>query len=234
MIIRNIVHNKHSVSRKMESGTYYSGRIGFWGEVKEIDSVHGCVDVISDQGIRYNAIPVYSREWIVSKDSYTCGERFLPPQGARVFVLTPTRTVEGAFVLCSGYPTGEKSLQSIFAQNETESETKQNQYERITQGGWDIAENYLDGNITLDSADKNISIQANLAKNGKLKQEQGITVKAWNNLIEITSDGIKITDKNKNKITTVSSGIKTEDCNGNVIETTTTSVKINGNLEVLQ
>lgn len=234
MVLKSFTHYKHSTPQDMPSGSFYSGRIGFWADVKEVDSVNGRVDVVNDQGLKLSAIPVCSGEWVIDKEKYVSGERHLPPEGARVFVLTPTGTLNGAFVLCSGYPKGEKSLQTLFAQNSNEESLKKNQYERITQGGWDIKENYEDGNISLTSNDKNIVIQINPAKNDNLKQEQTVSIKAYNNAIEITKDGFSIEDKNKNKITTASSGIKIEDCNKNKIETTTASVKINGNLEVLQ
>lgn len=251
MLVKSFTHHKHSIPQDLKSGSYYSERIGFWADVKEIDSANNCVTVVNDQGFTLNSIPVCSSEWVSDKDKYVSGERQLPPEGARVFVLTPTKTLSGAFVLCSGYPKGEKSLQTLFAQNSNEESVKKNQYERITQGGWDIKENYEDGNISLSSNDGNIVIQINPAKNDNLKQEQTVSITAYNNAFEITKDGIKFTDanknsfsatsdgfsiedKNKNKITTASSGIKIEDCNKNKIETTTASVKINGNLEVLR
>lgn len=234
MVLKSFTHYKHSTPQDMQSGSFYSGRIGFWADVKEVDSVNGRVDVVNDQGLKLSAIPVCSGEWVIDKEKYVSGERHLPPEGARVFILTPTGTLNGAFVLCSGYPRGEKSLQTLFAQNNNEETLKKNQYERITQGGWDIKENYEDGNISLSSNDGNIVIQINPAKNDNLKQEQTVSITAYNNAVEITKDGFSIEDKNKNKITTASSGIVIEDCNKNKIETTTTSVKINGNLEVLQ
>lgn len=244
-------HYLHSVPHLKSSLPYYADRIGFWGEIKEVDSTNGWVTVIDDAGVEYDGIPLVSNEWVCDKSKFTSGERFLPPVGASVFVLTPTKTLTGAFVLCSGYPAGEKSLKAIFAQNTQEEDIKKNQYERITQGGWDIKENYEDGNISLSSNDGNIVIQINPAKNDNLKQEQTVSITAYNNAFEITKDGIKFTDanknsfsatsdgfsiedKNKNKITTASSGIKIEDCNKNKIETTTTSVIINGKLEVIQ
>lgn len=251
MYVEQFIHKKNVFPQSIAKKTYFSERIGFWAEVKEIDSINYRVDVIGDQGIRFNSIPVYSREWVNDKKRFISGERFLPPVNSRVFILTPTHTIEGAFVLCSGYPAGEKSFKTIFAQNSQEEELKKNQYERITQGGWDIKENYEDGNISLSSNDGNIIIQINPAKNDNLKQEQTVSITAYNNAVEITKDGIKFTDanensfsatsdgfsiedKNKNKLTTSSSGIKIEDCNNNKIETTTASVKLNGNLEVLQ
>lgn len=251
MLVKSFTHHKHSIPQELQSGSYYAERIGFWADVKEVDSANNCVTVVNDQGFTLNSIPVCSFEWVSDKDNYVSGERKLPPEGARVFVLTPTKTLSGAFVLCSGYPKGEKSLQTLFAQNNNEESLKKNQYERITQGGWNIKENYEDGNISLSSNDGNIVIQINPAKNNNLKQEQTVSVTAYNNAVEITKDGIKFTDsnknsfsatsggysiedKNKNKITTASSGITIEDCNKNKIETTKTSVKINGNLEVMQ
>lgn len=251
MVLKSFTHYKHSTPQDMPSGSFYSERIGFWADVKEVDSVNGRVDVVNDQGLKLSAIPVCSGEWVIDKEKYVSGERHLPPEGARVFVLTPTGTLNGAFVLCSGYPRGEKSLQTLFAQNNNEEELKKNQYERITQGGWDIKENYEDGNISLSSNDGNIVIQINPAKNDNLKQEQTVSISAYKNTVEITKDGIKFTDanknnisatsnglsvkdKNSNKITTASGGITLEDCNGNKIEMTTTSVIINGNLEVLR
>lgn len=235
----------------MGAETYRDGRIGFWAEVEEVDSVRGWVSIATDSGLHYNAVPVYSREWVVEKDNYVPSARNLPPVGARVFVLTPTHSIDGAFILCSGFTPGEKSVQTLFAQSDDEKETKNNRYERITQGGWNITENYDDGNITLTSADGKVVISVHPAKNDNLSEEQEVRITAWENGISLTSDGMSFSDKNgnsvsatsdgisfedksKNKITTASSGITIEDKNGNKIETGTASVKINGNLEVLK
>ena len=234
-----------------KTSSYYLNRIGFWAEVKEVDSTNNWVNVVSEQGLVFNSIPVASREWVNDNNKYITSERFLPPVGARVFVLTPTHSITGAFVLCSGYPRGEDSLKTLFAQSNDEKELKNNQYEKISQGGWNIKENYEDGNILIESNDKEVSISLNLQKNDNLKQKQCVSITAWKNSINIadkkidiqdsnqnkinfSDSGATIQDKNSNKIEMSSSGITIQDKNRNKIEMTGTSTKINGNLEVTQ
>lgn len=234
MVIKSFTHKKNIYSKELKSNSYYSGRIGFWGEVSDVDSINGWCSVINDQGQKYNSIPVYSRQWVIDNKDYVSGERKLPPVGARVFVLVPTENVSSAFILCSGYPEGEKSLRTIFAKNNDEKNIKANQYESISQSGWNIKENYEDGNVTFTSKDEKIIINANLSKNNNLSQEQEIKITAWNNIITLNSDGLSLEDSNSNKINASSEGITIQDSNNNKIDMTSSSVKINGNLEVLK
>ena len=190
-------HYEHALPKQIQSSKIYENRIGFWGDVSEVDSITNTCSVVSDQGLTYRDIQVAVNEWVVKDDSkdYASCERNLPPVGARVFVLVPNKDISTAFILCSGYPLGEKNTQVLWTDEDAEQKEVQQQNkirEKITQGGWNIKENYDDGNITLKSADGNIQIELNPAKNDDLEQEQNLKINAWDNVITLTKDGIKI------------------------------------------
>lgn len=212
----------------VNSSNYMDGRIGFWGLVKEQNSTNNTVTVISDTGFEFANIPVFSREWVTVDDNknYIPSSRDLPPRNSWVFVLTPTFTANGAFVLCSGFTRGDENIRTLWAQNENEIEEKNNSRETKTQGGWDIKEEYANGNYSATSNDNNIKIVANPAKDTEKEQNKELSFTAWGNHIVIDETGIKITDKNNNDISATSDGLTITDSNENVIQTSSSGISI--------
>lgn len=192
---------KNSEGRDFENSSPYSNRIGFWGTVDAVNSSTNRVTVISETGITYPGIPVYSSEWVNADDNkdYVTGSRNLPPVGARVFVLMPTRTVTGSFVLCSGYALGESKTRNLFAAEKNKIEKLNTIKEKITQGGWNITENYENGNIQLLSKDGNIKTELNLEEDNsdsENRHKKGVVITAFESVITVNEDGIKIESKN--------------------------------------
>lgn len=173
---------------------FLDNRIGFWANVESVNSQNNTVDVTADIGIMYRNIPVMSREWVNASEekNYMAGERDLPTVGARVFVLTPTRTITGAFVLCSGYARGEENTHTLYAADENEQEEKNNIREKVTQGGWNETEDYVNGNKNFVSADGSIKIAVNTEENSDKGQEKEVSLIAWKNEIHVTEEGITI------------------------------------------
>ena len=253
MNIRRVTHNVNAPKQPIEESNFLANRIGFWGIVKAQNSLNNTVTVVSDTGYELENIPVFSSEWVTVDDNknYIPSTRNLPPKFSRVFVLTPTYTATGAFVLCSGFSRGDENIRTLWAASESELEDKNNCRETKTQGGWDITEEYSNGNYSVVSDDEKIKFNVNTTENSQKSQPKEVSVTAWDNKIIINSDGISVTDKNNNKIESTSSGLKITDKNSNVIEmksnevdikvgssgstivATNSSVKINNHLEVL-
>ena len=238
-VIKNI-HKTNAEAPHLNNDSYLKNRLGFWALVKDVNSKNNTVTVVSDTGFEYSNIPVKSDEWVTLKDNYIPSQRNLPPKNSRVFVLTPTFTAVGAFVLCSGFSRGDENIRTLWAANDNELEDKNNSRETKTQGGWDITEEYANGNYKAASNDENIVFQANPVQDDDKSQNKEISLNAWgntivsnedgiavtdanNNTVEATSDGIIIKDKVDNKYNTIQlsdSGISITDINGNKIELT--------------
>lgn len=264
MIVKRNVHKTNAEAPHLPEGNYLAKRIGFWGIVKEVNSINNTVTVISDTGFEYPNVQVKSDEWVTVDDSkdYIPSSRNLPPINSRVFVITPTYTAVGAFVLCSGFSRGDENIRKLWAANESELEDKNDCRETKTQGGWDITEEYANGNFKAESNDKNITINVNTTENSQKSQPKEVSVTAWNNKVVINEDGISVIDCNGNTIKSISKKIllevveKQEVADQEVIisksslslennkatldidskskiEATTSSVKINNHLEVL-
>lgn len=182
---------------------YQAERIGFWGYVNEIHSDSLTVDVIADNGFRYQYIPVKSDTW-VNADNKT-GERNLPPVNTRVFVLMPTKTIQNAFVLCSGYNRNQVEEKADFiadAKNAAEIEEKNQSTLKKNISGWEEETNEKNGNITISSKDKNIKLEIITEDNEEKSEKKSLVVTAWNNVIKITDEkGIEILSKKKLNIT---------------------------------
>ena len=218
-IIRN-THNTNATIPHVDGNNFLAKRIGFWATVSEQNSKNNTVTVVSDTGFELPNIPVVSSEWVTvdkNKD-YIPSTRNLPPKNSRVFVLTPTYSAMGAFVLCSGFSKGDENIRTLWAQDDNEVEDKNNSRETKTQGGWDITEEYNNGNFSAKSNDENIVITVNTTKDEDKSQEKEVSVLAWDNYIFIDEGGIKINDSNDNKVEATDSGIKITDKNNNVIE----------------
>lgn len=256
MNIKKNVHNINASIPHVNGENFLVKRIGFWGIVSEQNSKNNTVTVISDTGFELKNIPVFSSEWVTvdkNKD-YIPSTRNLPPVKSRVFVLTPTYTAAGAFVLCSGFSKGDDNIRTLWAQNDDEVKDKNNSRETKTQGGWDITEEYENGNYSIVSKDEKIIITANTTQDDNKSQTKEVSIFAWDNSLIINEDGIEIKDCNDNKITATEDGITIEDkndnsitatsdgfnivdANNNKIETTNTGIKItdkNNNVIVLK
>lgn len=177
---------------------YYDDSIGEWGIVEEVNSKLNQVNVVTRRGIRLIGIPVFSQEWVVNKEDYVASSRNLPPVGASVFVLMPTKTATGAFVLCSGFPLCEPSLQNLFAKDDSELEEKNNTKETVTQGGWNITEEYETGIVNFVSKDENIKLSIN--------SEEEVSLEIWDAVISVKEDELKISAL-ENEITITSNGV---------------------------
>lgn len=100
----NLIFNNHSnyeKKREVIPTEYGKNKSGCWAYVTAIHSDSLTVDVENYNGFKFYYVPVASMEW-VNKDGGS-GERNLPPVGSRVFILMPTGTIQGGFVLCSGF-----------------------------------------------------------------------------------------------------------------------------------
>lgn len=185
----------------LDSDSPLIDRIGFWAVVDEVNSMTNRVNVYSDTGILVKGLPVVSNEWVSpSSDErkYITGSRNLPPVGARVFVLMPTHTIAGAFILCSGFAAGEVNTHELYAKEE-DKKTFNTVQEKITQGGWREKEDYTTGNRSIESKDGSIKVELNLEKNNRLEQEKGIIITAYDNVITINPDK-KITITSKQEV----------------------------------
>lgn len=196
MNIRRINHNVNAPKQPIDNTNFLSGRIGFWGIVKEQNSLNNTVTVVSDTGFELDNIPIFSSEWVTVDDNknYIPSTRNLPPKFSRVFVLTPTFTATGAFVLCSGFSRGDENIRTLWAASESELEDKNNCRETKTQGGWDITEEYSNGNYSVTSDDGKIKFNVNTTQNSQKSQPKEVSVTAWNQNITITDKGITIKD----------------------------------------
>ena len=208
-------------------------RIGFWADVTEVNSEANTCNILSDTGFPFRNIPVATKEWITPKSvatetytdrNYTTAERNLPPVGSRVFVLTPTKTIAGAFILCSGYTYGDKETHTLFEAN------KEGIRETKTQGGWTKQEFYKNGNVYLESNDSNIKLEINVADDTDNSKEKKLTLSAWNTEITITEEGLSVTLPED--LTINISGDANINVDGNTTLTTTKLSVNDGNLEV--
>ena len=163
--MRLVVTKKQPTFHALPNSSYLENRIGFWGTVIEANAENNTVTVKADTQQVYVGIPVYSREWVSNNDNYVTGSRNLPPIESRVFVLMPTGTITGSFVLCSGYSRGDTADHVLFEKD------KENISANKSVGGWLTEENYEEGSInivndketiqlTIDKDDK-ISLKAN-------------------------------------------------------------------------
>lgn len=254
MIIKRNTHKTNAEAPHLPEGNFLAKRIGFWGIVKEVNSINNTVTVISDTGFEFPNIQVMSDEWVTVDDSkdYIPSTRNLPPKNSRVFVLTPTYSAVGAFVLCSGFSRGDENIRTLWASGDSELEDKNNCRETKTQGGWDITEEYENGNFKAashkDNNDKDIQITLNPVADNQKSQPKEVSIKAWGNEIIITEDEISISDSNGSIIDMTSSGFSITDKNHNsfvseqnkytitvgnsTVEVSNTKVTINGHLEV--
>lgn len=213
-MVFNFNKKKEFNPNNFSNSPFYNDSIGVWGVVEEVNSKLNQVNVTTNRGLKFIGIPVISNEWVLTKDDYVPSSRNLPPVGATVFVLMPNKTVSGAFVLCSGFLARETTEQVLFAKNDSELEEKNNTKERITQGGWNITEEYDTGIINFKSKDENITLL--------IDSENEITLTAYDNVITITKDEVKLEPK---KLTVESKNDIELKCANSIIYTDKLSVK---------
>ncbi|NVP23035.1 hypothetical protein [Treponema phagedenis] len=147
-------------------------RIGMWGTVTDVDSTRNAVNVRLTGGVLLEDVPVASLdEWICEfkDEGYLSGSRNLPPENARVFVLMPTGTFEGAFVLCSSLSMFEKEHQKKFMSTKEQRTEKNVERLRVRPGKWIEKYNYKTGQLELTSSNENVKIA--IADDNNKKEE---------------------------------------------------------------
>lgn len=234
MVVKKNIHKTNVKAPHLPEGNFLAGRIGFWALVKEVNSINNTVTVISDTGFIFKNIPVKSDEWVTINDSkdYIPSQRNLPPINSRVFVLTPTYSATGAFVLCSGFSRGDENIRKLWASGESELEDKNNCRETKTQGGWDITEEYANGNFKAASNDGKIVFTANTTEDSDKSQVKEVSLKAWGRELTINENGISVVDiedednNKKNEIIFSNGGITVTDVNNNTIETSDSGITV--------
>jgi hypothetical protein len=160
-------------------------RYGAWGRVKTLHSEDNTVDVVFDNGIYLKRVPVFSKEWVVSgEDSekdYNSGERDLPPEHARVFVMMPIGTPEGCFVLCSGFSAIDKTKPYM-------GDDREKIKERITPSGWHVTDDYMTGRHKAVSPDGETSLEIDYGEK-ELKKVPELHLKLFENIrADVISD----------------------------------------------
>lgn len=201
-------------------------RYGFWGVVVDVHSKNNTVDVKQGGGLVLKGIPVAcTDEWVCEyKDNYLAGSRNLPPLNARVFVLMPTGTYEGAFVLCSGLSMYEKEHKNKFmANSDSEEYDKRKTREIVKQGNWKSKYNYNNGSYEIISPDKKTSFKIDYEDkdnpniSGKIFEDITFNIKNNKEAIFSFTDKIKTEIKADEKVCTEAFGSKIEiDKDGNI------------------
>ncbi|EFW39092.1 hypothetical protein HMPREF9554_00388 [Treponema phagedenis F0421] len=162
-------------------------RIGMWGTVTDVDSTRNAVNVRLTGGVLLEDVPVASLdEWICEfkDEGYLSGSRNLPPENARVFVLMPTGTFEGAFVLCSSLSMFEKEHQKKFMSTKEQRTEKNVERLRVRPGKWIEKYNYKTGQLELTSSNEKVKIA--IADDNNKKE---VSVNAFGANITIDKDG---------------------------------------------
>jgi hypothetical protein len=201
-------------------------RYGFWGIVIDVHSKNNTVDVRQGGGLVLKGIPVAcTDEWVCEyKDDYLAGSRNLPPINARVFVLMPTGTYEGAFVLCSGLSMYEKEHKNKFmANSDSEEYDKRKTREIVRQGNWKSKYNYNNGSYEIISPDEKTSFKIDYEDkdnpniSGKIFEDITFNIKNNKEAIFSFTDKIKTEIKADEKVSVEAFGSSIEiDKDGNI------------------
>jgi hypothetical protein len=135
----------------------YDRRLGEWGKVEVPHSDDNTVDIYLDSGTHLRRVPVASKEWVISGDDakkgYNSGERDLPPEHARVFVMMPTCTYADCFVMpFSGFSTIDQTPPYM-------KDDREKIKERITPSGWHVTGDYVTGSHKAVSPDEKTSLE---------------------------------------------------------------------------
>ncbi|QKS92448.1 hypothetical protein [Treponema phagedenis] len=118
------------------------------------------------------------------KTGTICREAGTPPENARVFVLMPTGTFEGAFVLCSSLSMFEKEHQKKFMSTKEQRAEKNVERLRVRPGKWIEKYNYKTGQLELTSSNEKVKIA--IADDNNKKE---VSVNAFGANITIDKDG---------------------------------------------
>lgn len=140
------------------SSSPMGSRYGCWAVVQSVDSKSNSVDVYLDTGVFVGSVPVSSKEWVRENDEYVSGERNLPPQDSRVFIMMPSGTIDSAFVLCSGFSIYETPhIDAFMAKDDSEKEKKDPVRQRVLPGNWKTEYNHDNGTAKVVSPDEKTS-----------------------------------------------------------------------------
>jgi phage baseplate assembly protein gpV len=138
-----------------------TNRYGCWGVVQAVNSTSNSVDVYLDTGIFVGSVPVSSKEWVkvnTEGQKYVSGERNLPPEDSRVFIMMPSGTIDSAFVLCSGFSIYETPhVDAFMAKDDSEKEKKDPVRQRVLPGNWKTEYNHDNGTAKVVSPDEKTS-----------------------------------------------------------------------------
>jgi hypothetical protein len=155
--------------QKLAPPSPYDRRFGEWGRVEVPHSDDNTVDIYLDSGIHLKRVPVASKEWVIfgedAKKGYNSGERNLPPEHARVFVMMPTRTYADCFVMpFSGFSTIDQPTPYM-------EDDKEKIKERITPSGWHVTDDYVTGSHKAVSPDKKTSLEIDYGTEEEPKED---------------------------------------------------------------
>lgn len=200
--------------------SFLDARYGFWGNVTAVDSKKMKVRVRAATGFEYIGIPVCSQEWVNKQNGKFSGSRNLPPVGSRVFVFTPTGTITGAFVLCSGYAEGDTETHDLWEEN------KENEKKIVTVNGWTKIEDVENSHISISSPDEKIKLD--LVPDG---DSAIVAIKAFKLNVSVTENGISI--DGQDNVTMSFQKKVTIDSGTNNIEVKTNSLKVIKNGETV-
>jgi hypothetical protein len=158
-----------SQSKVAQPSAYNKQRHGAWGIVKALNSDDNTVDVFLASGVHLKRVPVSSTEWVISGEDaekdYNTGERNLPPENARVFVMMPTGTYDDCFVLCSGFSTIDQTKPFM-------EDDKGKIKERITPSGWHITDDNVTGSHKSVSPDEKTSLEIDYGTEEEPKKDE--------------------------------------------------------------
>jgi hypothetical protein len=155
--------------QKLAPYSPYDRRIGEWGRVELRHSEDNTVDIYLDSGVLLNRVPVASKEWVISGEDadtdYNSGERDLPPEHARVFVMMPARTYDDCFIMpFSGFSTISRPAPYMEGDKERIKE-------RITPSGWHITDDHGTGSHKAVSPDEKTSLEIDYGTEKEPKED---------------------------------------------------------------
>lgn len=155
--------------QKLAPPSPYDRRFGEWGNVEALHSDDNTVDILLATGVYLNNVPVASKEWVISGEDaekdYNSGERNLPPEHARVFVMMPTCTYADCFVApFSGFSTIDRTTPYM-------EDDKEKIKERITPSGWHITDDYVTGSHKAVSPDEKTALEIDYGAEGEPKED---------------------------------------------------------------
>ena len=157
------------VSQKLAQPSPYDRRFGEWGKVEALHSDDNTVDIYLDSGTHLKRVPVASKEWVISGEDaekdYNSGERNLPPEHARVFVMMPTCTYADCFVMpFSGFSTIDQTAPYM-------EDDKEKIKERITPSGWHVTDDCVTGSRKAVSPDEKTGIEIDYGTGEEPKED---------------------------------------------------------------